>query len=162
MQSGRNSPSPGTATSMAPFSRPPQPSSDNLRSVIQLSSERSYLCWNTTTDSSCKLEICLWLQANFWFYLYLATKSNRCVSVFLLMLHVIKWFIFVISCCEKCVKTQFESHEKKNMQGQRKTFEAISHRDAQSDLLRLICTALMTQQSSIYCLQLHHIFHFCS
>ena len=31
----RNSQSPGTASSIAQFSRPPQPSSDNLRSVIQ-------------------------------------------------------------------------------------------------------------------------------
>lgn len=76
VQSGRNSPSPGTATSMAPFSRPPQPSSDNLRSVIQLSSERSYLYWNTTTDSSCKLEICLCPQANCLILLIFGNQVN--------------------------------------------------------------------------------------
>lgn len=43
----RNSQSPGTASSIAQFSRPPQPSSDNLRSVIQWSLERSFFHWNT-------------------------------------------------------------------------------------------------------------------
>lgn len=67
---GETAQSQGTATSIAPFSRPPQPSSDNLRSVIQWSSERSYFHWNAKTDKSCKLEMLVLFLYTFCFGLF--------------------------------------------------------------------------------------------
>lgn len=101
----------GTATSMAPFSRPPQPSSDNLRSVIQLSSERSYLYWNTTTDSSCKMEICLSAGKLFYFtYIWQSSqKRTNTVSVFLFMLHIIKWFILLYHAVKNASKVSLKA-----------------------------------------------------